>query len=96
MATRRKTGGRRKGTLNKFTSTVKEVFSSVFAGLQKSKNKDVTLAGWAKNNPTEFYKLASKLIPSEISGPNGGPIQTQQIPDGVDWLGFPIKPDEPV
>jgi hypothetical protein len=23
---------------------------------------------WAKENPTEFYKIASKLIPTELQG----------------------------
>lgn len=36
---------------------------------------------WAKmdtKNEGEFYKMASKLIPTEVSGPDGGPIETQQ------------------
>jgi hypothetical protein len=30
---------------------------------------------WAESEPTEFYKLAAKLIPLQISGDDGGPIR---------------------
>lgn len=34
---------------------------------------------WAEGNETEFYRLASKLIPAEIkgeiTGANGGPLE---------------------
>ena len=37
---------------------------------------------WARDNPGEFYKLASRLIPQarELSGPGGMPIQSEQLP----------------
>ena len=37
---------------------------------------------WARENPGEFYKIASKMIPQarELSGPDGQPIQQQQLP----------------
>ena len=50
--------------LGKFTKTVKDGFSDVFKNLQK--DPKANLMSWAKQNPTEFYKLASKLIPTEI------------------------------
>ena len=36
---------------------------------------------WALENPTEFYKIAARLIPAarEISGREGGPIEYQTI-----------------
>ena len=35
------------------------------------------LTKWARDNQTEFYKLLARLIPTEVTGPNGGPIQTE-------------------
>lgn len=63
---REKTGGRAKGVQNKTTRLVKEVFSDVFTELQTDPKSKLLV--WAKKNPTEFYKLASKLIPTEIAG----------------------------
>lgn len=57
--------GRKKGTPNKLTKTVKEAFENAFNAMQEQPG--VKLEEWGKENPTEFYKLASKLIPSEIN-----------------------------
>ena len=57
--------GRPKGSENKLTKTVKETVLAVFNQLQE--DPIVNLAEWAKNEPTEFYKIASKLIPSEVN-----------------------------
>lgn len=57
--------GRKKGTPNKLTKTVKEAFEQAFNAMQAEPK--VKLEAWGKENPTEFYKLASKLIPSEIN-----------------------------
>lgn len=57
--------GRKAGVPNKLTKTVKEAFEAAFNAMQE--HPDVKLEDWGKNNPTEFYKLASKLIPSEIN-----------------------------
>lgn len=63
MATGQKTGGRQKGTPNKTTSAVKEAFHHAFKGMGGMK----ALTAWAKLNQTEFYRLYSKLIPTETS-----------------------------
>lgn len=60
-----KTGGRQKGTPNKLTSTVKHEFEHAFGEMQKL--PDVNLYQWGQSNPTEFYKLASKLIPADLN-----------------------------
>lgn len=62
---KKKTGGRKAGTPNKLTKTVKEAFEQAFNAMQEQPG--VKLEEWGKANPTEFYKLASKLIPSEIN-----------------------------
>jgi hypothetical protein len=56
--------GRPKGTPNKLTATVKDVFTTVFTELQS--DSEVNLKAWGKDNPTEFYKLCSKLIPAAV------------------------------
>lgn len=61
----KKTGGRGPGSLNKTTSTVKQVLLSVFQELQEDPKNN--LKSWAQTQPTEFYKIASKLIPTEIN-----------------------------
>ena len=61
----KKIGGRVAGTPNKFTQTVKEVFSNVFNELQN--DSKVNLRAWAKANPTDFYRLSIKLMPLEVA-----------------------------
>ena len=57
--------GKPKGATNKLTRTFKEILTDALEALQEDKKNN--LEAWAKENPTEFYKIASKLIPSEIS-----------------------------
>ncbi len=64
MAYAKGEGGRPQGAVNKTTKLVKEVFADAFATLQE--DDAVKLAVWGKENPTEFYKLASKLIPTQM------------------------------
>jgi len=54
---------RGQGKLNR---TVKETVLAVFNDLQS--DPEVKLSAWAKNEPTEFYKIAAKLIPTEVAG----------------------------
>lgn len=51
---------------NKVTRTVKETVLEVFDRLQL--HDTANLETWGENNPTEFYKIAAKLIPTEIKG----------------------------
>lgn len=65
--------GRKKGEPNKLTRTVKDVVSAVFNELQEMKAGKPVYPGahmqyWALEQPTEFYKIAAKLIPTEIAG----------------------------
>ncbi len=63
---RKPPGGSRKGCPNKATASIKAAFEEAFNYLQQS---DVaSLRVWATQNPTEFYKLASKLIPLHVQG----------------------------
>lgn len=56
-------GGRAPGQQNKLTKTVKEAFGEAFELLGGAE----ALFRWGQTNKTEFYKLASKLIPTEVS-----------------------------
>ena len=76
-------GGRKKGTPNRLGSTLRLAFEQTFLALQKVKRRKlrdgslsapVALTDWATANPGEYYKLAARLIPQEMSGPGGGPI----------------------
>jgi len=78
-----KYGGRSKGTPNKVTQTVRERFQTAFELLQSHETSN--LRTWAENNPTEFYRLASKLIPLQVGTDPDNPIKPttiiQLIPD---------------
>jgi hypothetical protein len=61
MAKGKKTGGRQKGTPNKIAGSIKQAVLDTFndiGGIRHMKK-------WAKKQPTEFYRLAGRLIPTE-------------------------------
>ena len=72
MATRKKTGGRQKGAPNKLGRGAKLAIETVFTKL----GGPDAMAKWAKENQTEFYRLYARLLPHEVTGPEGGPIAT--------------------
>ena len=82
MAFERKTGGRAKGTPNTATRTVREQLTPAFDLLQQ--NKTANLLSWAERNPTEFYKLAAKLIQIQLGSDTESPLMgtvIQIVPD---------------
>jgi len=66
--------GRKKGTLNKFT-TLKDAFINAYNSKEMGGEKGMTKV-FAKNNFTkrEFYKLISKMLPSNVDVEHGGKI----------------------
>ncbi|MBC3540645.1 hypothetical protein ACFSC6_12205 [Rufibacter sediminis] len=84
MAKGKKTGGRKAGTVNKTTASVKQALSEAFEKL----GGITSLVQWGKEEPGEFYKLWVKTLPTEVkaevSGPNGQAIQTQTVPATVE------------
>lgn len=64
--------GRVKGVPNKATVAMKEAIMHVYAALQDKNGKDHGhFVDWAVDNPTEFYKLAAKLIPVQLDHSGG-------------------------
>ena len=63
MAQGRKTGGRVAGTPNKVTTIFKDAVRTVYEDIGGNK----AFAAFAKENPGEFYRIASRLIPTEIA-----------------------------
>lgn len=88
MARGFKTGGRKKGTPNKFTASVKAAFEEAFDRMGGVE----ALVSWAQSEPTEFYKLYSKLLPAEVrNSVNANVDGTISI---VVNTGVPRAPDE--
>lgn len=59
-------GGRPRGVKNKLTRTVKETVLSVFNDIQADPKNN--LKAFAKKYPRDFYQIAAKLIPTELTG----------------------------
>ena len=64
--------GRPLGAVGKSTQLmldVKDVVLRVFQTMQEDtpENRDVNLLAWGRKNPGDFYKIASKLIPTQLN-----------------------------
>lgn len=82
MAESKKTGGRKAGTPNKFTRSVKEAFLSVYDDLQEETGKEHGhLFSWAKDNPTDFYRICSKMIPQQVNADINHVITANDLSD---------------
>jgi hypothetical protein len=62
-----KTGGRLPGVSNKLTGAFRDAVRHVYSGL----GGHATFLAWARDNQTEFYKIASRLIPGEMREDSG-------------------------
>lgn len=69
-----KVGGRKKGTPNKISRDVKEMLLVAFTKL----GADEFLIKQGKRNPKSFLSLLGRVIPTQVTGPNDGPIQVVQ------------------
>jgi hypothetical protein len=59
--------GRGRGSENEVTKLMKSVKQTVLEAFNKlQQDPKVNIAAWGKENPKEFYQIASKLIPTEI------------------------------
>ncbi len=73
-----KLGGRPKGSKNRLTNDVRQVFHRVYEEMGKNTIDEKTLKPlsgheamllWARENPTEFYRLYGKMIPQTAELP---------------------------
>lgn len=55
--------GRKKGTPNKATKTIREAWIEAFNLV----NERIPLHEWGASNPEKFYPLATKLIPIDVT-----------------------------
>lgn len=67
---------RPKGVPNKLTTVFKEAVMIAYQGI----GGDTAFTAWAGANPTEFYKIASRLIPQEVA------VQGQMRPLVIDLV----------
>ena len=79
MAAGKKTGGRKKGSLNRITKSFKDAVRTVYEDIGGHE----AFAAWARENPTEFYRIAARLIPTEIAAKDGTSVQIIIAPYGV-------------
>ena len=74
-AGRPKTGGRVKGTPNKITVAAKDAIAAAAEGLGGTKR----LIEWAKEDPANerafWASIYTKLLPLQVTGEGGGPLQ---------------------
>lgn len=70
-----KTGGRTAGTPNKLTRTIKESLEMAFDGIGGTS----ALTKWAKSHQSEFYRIYSKLLPTNIRAE----VETTNKVDGI-------------
>ena len=72
MAKGKKTGGRKKGSTNLITRAFREQVLAVNNAIGGA----AAMQSWAIDNPTEFYRIAARLIPTEVVGEGGdGPVK---------------------
>lgn len=69
--------GKPKGAIHRSTKAVKDVFAEVFTKLQE--DPKAKLIVWAKQNPTDFYKLATRLIPVQVANDPDNPVPGAMI-----------------
>lgn len=75
-------GGRVKGSVSEKQKVFNTVRDSVLAAYQELQNDPkANIISWGRTNPKDFYMIASKLIPTEISGINGKAIEMKQTID---------------
>lgn len=72
--------GRVAGTPNKLTATVKDTVLSVFNQLQEDPKHN--LLKFATKYPREFYNIASRLIPAEMTAKVSSDTVIRFVRDG--------------
>jgi hypothetical protein len=70
-----KTGGRRKGTPNKLNADVKAM---ILGALHQAGGEDWLLEQ-ANANPVAFMTLIGKILPLQVTGKDGGPLEHRHM-----------------
>lgn len=74
-------GGKPKGTKNRYNRDIRQIFHEVYDAMGEHITNDKTgkpLTGhdamliWARDNPTEFYRLYGKMIPAAAEAKDDG------------------------
>ena len=78
--TGKKFGGRTKGTPNKLTTSFKELVAKTNQELEEKTGKG--MLSWAIQNETDFYRIASKLIPADMQTQMTGELLIKVIREG--------------
>ena len=68
---KRNGAGRKPGVPNKLSATVKDNIIEVFDRIGGVEN----MAVWALENQTQFFNLYAKLLPLQVTGEGGGPLE---------------------
>lgn len=63
MARHFKSGGRQRGTPNKITRAFREAVLVAYDAI----GGDQAFSTWARENQTEFYRIAARLIPLQVA-----------------------------
>lgn len=74
-----KFGGRKKGSVNKFSGIARDNVAQVFSQIGGVDR----MAQWAEENLTEFYKHYARLIPIELNGKDGEALTLRLKIDAV-------------
>jgi hypothetical protein len=80
---KRNGAGRRTGVPNKISGTVKENVIAVFEDI----GGVGAMSKWAKGNPSDFFRIYSRLLPTQIEGKVEGGLILQiisKVPDPDD------------
>lgn len=65
------------GAKGKIAGAAKDNIQAVFVRLGGT----AAMAKWAEDNQTDFYRIYSRLLPHEVTGADGGPVQV-----AASWL----------
>ena len=73
--------GRAKGTPNKTTALLKDAIlrAAQAAGGGDAEGMVTYLTKQAKENPGPFMSLLGKVLPMQITGEDGGPVQVHRV-----------------
>lgn len=74
-----KQGGRKKGTPNKVSAALKDLILGALSDVGGQEY----LAVQAHANPAAFLTLVGKVLPLQVTGEGGGPIQYVPVNTGI-------------